>query len=103
METWFADVKNSIDVKNDDQLIRDPDGAYLVWIFGEKYGSPCLNVDIIREGLAEVNYAPWENYSFIFPAPADDPPYPWKEELDAAKKAGQEKEGQEKVSVTDRD
>jgi hypothetical protein len=94
--TWFDSIGNYIGVYNASNPLRLEDGTNVVWIRGYDSYLSCLNVELARAGLVELDYESFKDYSFTEPTKEGEEVATWRGDLDAAK---QGHEGGEKPKV----
>jgi hypothetical protein len=80
-ERWFRSVGNCIGVYNSSSPIRLKDGTCLVWIRGYDSHLSCLNLELVRAGLAKVDYTEQNAYTFLTVGKPDDYPEDWQRNL----------------------
>jgi len=90
IEGWLKEAaKNVAWFSNWSNALQDDDGTWVAWVQALR-GSElrCLNVDLVRAGLADVEYAPHLNYEFHEPQYGRFGPYVrWRKKLDEAGEA----------------
>ncbi len=82
---WFKSLRNFIGIANRDQPLQLGDGTCVVWVFGHDAFRSLLNVELVRAGLVEVDYAQWKNYTFMIPIKTGKAQEDWQGELEKAK------------------
>jgi len=85
--TWFDKIGNCIGVYNASNPLRMDDGTCVVWVRGYDMYLSCLNIELVRAGLVNVDYKKWESYSFTEPTKSGEAVADWRSDLDEAKKA----------------
>ncbi len=85
--TWFSEIGNHIGVYNASNPLRMEDGTCVVWIRGYDSHLSCLNVELVRAGLVNIEHEQWKQYSFTEPAKEGEVVADWRGDLDEAKEA----------------
>ena len=83
-EMWFKSIGNYIGVYNASNPLQADDGTCLVWVRGYDCYMSCLNEELVRSGLARVDYTEWGDYEFLSVGKDEDPFENWREMLDEA-------------------
>jgi uncharacterized protein (TIGR03067 family) len=91
IQHWFESVA-SVSIANENEPLLTEDGSPVVWLEGLQNGlliaSSCLNEELVRAGLADVDEAIWKDYTFTVPrAKHGRRTEDWKEILNDAREA----------------
>lgn len=84
--TWFEEIGNYIGVYNASNPLRLKDGTCVVWVRGYDTYLSCLNVELVRAGLVNIDDKQWETYSFTEPTMEGEAVANWRGDLDEAKR-----------------
>src|SRR5262245_23023719 len=92
---WFKSVGNHIGVYNEDSPLQLKDGICVVWLRGYDSTLSCLNEQLVRAGLVEIDTEPHKGYTFEVPTKESTRKEEWdailrKAEKDRAKGVGPE-------------
>jgi hypothetical protein len=63
-EAWFKSVGNCIGAYNDTNPLVADDGAAVVWILGDEVNRACLNEELVRAGLVDLDDSTYGDYTF---------------------------------------
>ena len=85
-EQWFKSTGNIIGVYNASNPIRLKDGTCLVWVRCYDTYMSCLNLELVRAGLAIVEFSEQKDYTFLTVGKDQDYPEEWQREIDEAEK-----------------
>jgi hypothetical protein len=83
---WFEKIGNYIGVYNSSNPLRLADGTCVVWVRGYDMYLSCLNVELVRAGLVQVDYKEMKQYSFTEPTKDGEAVADWKGDLEEAAK-----------------
>lgn len=86
---YFARIGNYIGIYNDSNPLRAQDGTCIVWLRGMDSHMSCLNEELVRVGLVQIDTAPWQSYTFTEPAKSGDYIANWQHDLADAKASGE--------------
>src|SRR5262249_11811247 len=64
---WFKSVGNHIGFYNEDRPLQLKDGTCVVWLRGYDSTLSCLNEQLVRAGLVEIDTEPHKGYTFEVP------------------------------------
>lgn len=81
---WFEDGGKYIIIHNDTNPLKSEDGTCVVWIRGGAPHITCLNTELVRAGLVNVNYSSLLDYNFMMRGKAEDHQSIWRQQLDEA-------------------
>jgi hypothetical protein len=82
---WFRSVGNYIGFYNDYNPLVLADGTCIIWVRGYDSTLSCLNIELVRAGLVDVDVASWRDYDFKEEGKGDPVASEWKEKLQEAK------------------
>jgi uncharacterized protein (TIGR03067 family) len=70
IQHWFESIA-SVSIVNKNEPLLTEDGSPVVWLEGKQnaqlFESSCLNEELVRAGLADVDEASWKDYTFTVP------------------------------------
>jgi hypothetical protein len=90
-QEWFKSVGNCIGMYNDSNPLLDKDGTAVVWIRGYDCFLSCLNEELVRAGLVDLDDLP-SQYAFTEPRKSGDEIEDWKGVLRKAEEGHQKGE-----------
>jgi uncharacterized protein (TIGR03067 family) len=71
IQHWFESVA-SVSIVNRNEPLLTEDGSPVIWLEGKQNSrlsaSSCLNEELVRAGLADVDEASWKDYTFTVPS-----------------------------------
>jgi hypothetical protein len=79
-KTWFKSMNYRFHVYNDGNPLMTKDGSSVVWI-GNTGIWHCLNAELVRAGLVQVDVSRWHGYSFTVLGKWRDPRINWRRYL----------------------
>jgi hypothetical protein len=82
---WFKTIGNYVGFYNESNPLVARGGTCIVWVRGYDSQLSCLNEELVRAGLVEVDVATWRGYTFTEPAKSEDFVEDWPRVLAVAK------------------
>jgi hypothetical protein len=82
---WFKHIGNQIGIYNRDHPLQADDGTCIVWLRGYDDTLSCLNLELVKAGLVEVEYSLWKDYGFTEQTKSGKEWTDWQAKLQKAK------------------